>query len=729
VAINKILFSFFPFPLIRSKKVNYPCLSIFLEVNSDNYSTIILGNRGKFLYLKIVQSYYFYLIFYQFVQEKSNKFFAVHPGSIIQGCTMREKIICILIIGLLMTTVTSAIGRTCEKTDPLTWQWAQDAGGLSMDYGYDVETDDSGNSYVVGKYDTMGIFGKTTLTSMGGWDIYVAKLDPEGNWLWAVSAGGILQDEGLGITVDNQGNSYITGIIYDTVWFGNISLTTVGGLDVFIAKLDTYGVWQWAIRAGGWVGEAGYGIDTDHNGNLYVTGHFMWTATFGNTNLTSQGGADVFVGKLDTNGVWQWAVSAGGSQADYVHDIAADTEGNTYITGDFEGTAQFGDTTLTSQGDADIFVAKLDTNGNWLWAYSAGGTFIDRALDVAVNGGTIAITGLYSLTATFGSTTLTSQGSMDIFVATLKIHGNWRWAVNAGGINSDAGWSVALDEAGNSYITGVFEDTATFGTISLTAQGVKDIFVASLNTEGTWRWAIGAGGNNWQEGYALALGAPGNIIITGYFGEQATFGDTTISSQGDFDVFIAKLHEENQPPVADFNITPKDPAAGQTVTFDASSSFDPDGQIVSYKWDFGDHSTGSAMVIEHVYNEPGTYDVTLTVIDDDSATGVLTRQIEVSVGQPPIVFTIKGGIGVTAVITNNGTKDIIDVPWFIRVDGGILGHIQKTKEGMTNVTAGESATVGTGIFFGLGPIKITVRVGSEEKTAAGTQFLMLSLVK
>jgi len=640
---------------------------------------------------------------------------------------------------LLITTALPAAGivnneRSIEEPleDP-SWQWAAGGGGYAVDYGHDVAVDSSGSSYITGKFHGSALLGTISLTSYGGWDIFVAKLDPNGDWLWAVSAGSILQDGGASIAVDDEGNSYITGVFYDVAWFGNITLTSLGGLDVFVAKLDTNGNWQWAIRAGGYVGESGYGIAVDSSGNSYVTGHFMFSATFGSTTLTSQGSADVFVAKLDTNGVWEWAVSGGGSLPDYVCDIALDSNGNTYLTGDFEGSATFGTDTITSLGNVDVFIAKLDRNGTWLWAKSGGSVSIERGYDVAVDrSGNAYIAGVFLVSITFGATTLTSQGSWDVYVVKLNSNGDWQWVVSCGSSSTEGAWGIAVDTSGNPYISGVFDGPVTFGESIITSQGGRDIFVAKLDSDGNWLWAVSAGGADWDEGYALIVDSNGYVYVTGYFDGSAQFGETTLTTQGDFDIFIAKLSNENvnQPPVADFSYSPEKPVVGEMVSFEAFHSYDPDGDIVSYVWDFGDEATGTGVTSDHVYSAPGSYAVSLTVMDREYSEDTLIKQVEVVEIPLVINFSITGGLGVHIVITNNGEEDATSVPWLIHVEGGILGFIQKTTEGIIDIIpAGESTTMGTGILLGLGPITITARVAAEEKTATGTQFIIFSMLK
>ena len=178
--------------------------------------------------------------------------------------------------------------------------------------------------------------------------------------------------------------------------------------------------WLWAKQAGGISGDKGYSIAVDAYGNSYITGYFRESATFGTTTLTSSSdyGSDIFVAKMDINGNWLWAKQAMGTYSNYGNDIAVDANGNSYVTGYFWGNATFGTTTLTSSGQYDIFVAKMDSNGNWLWAKQAGGTSYDDGYSIAVDdNGNSYVTGYFKSNATFGTTTLTSGGIYDIFVA------------------------------------------------------------------------------------------------------------------------------------------------------------------------------------------------------------------------------------------------------------------------------------------------------------------------
>ncbi len=403
--------------------------------------------------------------------------------------------------------------------------------------------DADGNIYITGNFEDTATFGSITLISQGYCDVFIAKIDTNGIWQWAQKAGGTGDDRGYGIAVDSNGNAYITGFFSDTSYFGTTLLTSQGISDVFVAKINTNGVWQWAKSAGGTNNDYGWNIAVDVAGNPLITGDFIGTVVFGSTTLISQG-EDVFVAKLNTDGIWQWAKNGGGIYSDTGWGIISDENGNIYISGDFSGTATFGTTLLTTQGYSDVLVAKLDTNGVWQWAQRGGGSGYDYGIGIDVdNNGNAYITGIFQDTGTFGATTLNSQGNYDVFVSKISTNGVWQWAEGAGGISYDYGRSIVLDGNKNSYITGDFNETATFGDITLTSQGSTDVFVAKLSFDGDWLWAKSAGGTNTDGGQGVSVDADWNIYITGEFWYIVTFGTTTLTSQGEGDVFVAKLSD------------------------------------------------------------------------------------------------------------------------------------------------------------------------------------------
>jgi hypothetical protein len=178
------------------------------------------------------------------------------------------------------------------------------------------------------------------------------------------------------------------------------------------------------------------------------------------------------------------------------------------VTGSFQGTATFGSTTLTSAGSYDAFVAKIDASGTYLWATKAGGTATDEGSGIStLSDGSAIVTGSFSGTATFGSTTLTSAGSQDVFVAKIDAAGAYVWATQAGGVSTDQGRGVSTVSDGSAIVTGYFQGTATFGSTTLTSAGSSDVFVAKIDASGTYVWATKAGGTSWDEGLAISASA------------------------------------------------------------------------------------------------------------------------------------------------------------------------------------------------------------------------------
>jgi len=260
---------------------------------------------------------------------------------------------------LLFTLLLIAnIGLFAQTPD---WVWATGGNCDSVDA---IKIDNVGNTYVTGYFYETATFGSYSLTNSNLDDdnIFVAKMDCDGNWQWASQAGGTGQDRGYGISIDDTENIYVTGKFNETAHFGSYSLTSNGYSDMFIAKIDADGDWQWANNAGGSVWDEGRSITIDSAANTCVTGWFEGTASFGSYSLTSCGGLDIFVGKMEPDGNWQWVVKAGGGLYDEGHGINVDANGNSYVTGYFEGAATFGSITLTTGGDDNMFIAKLNSS-------------------------------------------------------------------------------------------------------------------------------------------------------------------------------------------------------------------------------------------------------------------------------------------------------------------------------------------------------------------------------
>ena len=432
-----------------------------------------------------------------------------------------------------------------------------------------IAVDAAGNVYLAGSFVNSVVLGGTTLTCIGGPDVFVAKFNPiSSQFVWAQRAGGMGSDYATALAVSDAG-VYVAGTFSgSTASFGPTVLANAGFEDVFVAKLTdagSTGSFAWAQRVGG----TGY----DYASVLVVSGTSMYmagafkgtTAGFGPITLTNtnSGTSDVFVAKLTdagNTGGFAWAQRAGGT-SDEVSSALAVSGTSVYMTGRFGSpTADFGPATLalTNSSTAystDVFVAKLNDAGNtgsFIWAQRAGGTGCDEASALAVSGTSVYVAGGFmSPTAAFGSINLTNSGSDDVFVAKLTDAGNtgsFVWAQQAGGMGNDIAYALAASRS-SVYVAGCFGiPTGGFGSTTLTNAGsgryTGDVFVAKLTDAGSsggFAWAQRAGGTG--DDIATSLAVTGtSIYVGGHFdGYTADFGATTLANPNANPNFIAKL--------------------------------------------------------------------------------------------------------------------------------------------------------------------------------------------
>lgn len=422
------------------------------------------------------------------------------------------------------------------------WDWAVRGGGLEYDIGCCTAVDELGNVYVAGEFAGTVSYGVTSFTSRGNVDIMVGKLNSNHEWVWVRQAGGTSVDRVLGIATDDAGNVYVTGEFSETATFATTEITSYGGRDIYVAKLNEGGFLQWVTQAGSTANDVGNAIAVNDSNYIYVTGSCSENASFSPYSLPGFGNTDIFVAKMDTGGNWLWTRGAGGTGMDVGQAIAVDNYGNSFVTGFFFNTATFGTTNLTSNGDADMFIAKLNTMGGLTGAFHAGGTSSDRGTGIALDiQGNIYISGSYWVSITFGPYFLLNQGSEDFFVVKMNSGAIYQWARSAGGEDYDAGLAIAADTNGNTYVTGYFSGTATFATTTLTSSGTTDAFVAKLDTNGFLGWVIQMGGDSADIGWSICTNNLGGIFVTGSFLNTAAFGSTILTSMGIDDTFLGKL--------------------------------------------------------------------------------------------------------------------------------------------------------------------------------------------
>ena len=676
--------------------------------------------------------------------------------------------------------------------------------------GTGIKADAAGNTYVTGYFYATADFdpgtGTANVTSNGGADIFIAKYNALGNYVWAKSFGGTSDDDSSSITIDGNGDVYVTGYFRGTADFdpgtGAANLTSAGGADIFLAKYDGAGNYLWAKNMGGTADDISTGIAVDASSHIYITGSFNGSGDFdagaGTASLTSLGGTDIFLTAYDGAGNYLWAKNMGGTGTDSALSVALDAGGNVYITGSFTGTADFdGDApvaSFTSMGSADIFWAKYDASGTFAWAKTIGGTGDDigRGINVDV-AGNINLTGSFSATVDFdagaGTDDFTSYGGTDLYIAHYEASGNYVGSICAGDTGDDFGRSITTDASGNiymlctyfsnyfsspannevaiikvdmtgyveweyditgagddngncitvdgngnSYNTGYFNGTTYFGGGGLTST-TTNAFVAKQNSDGTYGWAGQLGRydaiiSSSASTKKVALDGSGNVYIGGYFKGSLDFdagpGDATLTSAGDNDIFIAK-YDGNGNYIWAKRIGGTGSDAGIAIAVDATGNAYVTGVFAgTVDFDAGAGTTnlsvGSAFLTK--------YDATGNFVWAKSFTPVTSGSslpYAIAVDGSSNVFvtgTLSGtvdfdGSAATANLTSNGLSDV----YFVRYDAAgnfgwaknIGGSSGDNANGITMDAAGNVYVTGT--FRGT--VDFDAGAGSADLTSFG----------
>lgn len=427
------------------------------------------------------------------------------------------------------------------------FNWYTKAGGTGIDYGNALTITSSGDILLTGEFTSTASFGgNVSAVSAGFVDFFLARYTNSGEAVWVKKGGGTLTDRGFAVTTDNQ-SIFVAGAYYGTANFENITVTSSGNLDAFIARYDLDGNLLWLREVKNGLQTSAKAIYLDQNSDVYTAGYFGGSespvANIDNLQITTNGLRDAFLAKFSKEGNVLWARSIGGPFKDEeVESITADASGNVYIGGTIADSARFGDIVTRTNGGLDCFIAKYDSAGNALWIRTAGGLGEDQLNGLAIDAdGYIYATGYFDSAATFGSTTVKGNDMADIFIAKYDPDGNLLWVRQAGGSNGDYGLSISVNSSG-CFITGRFMGTATFGLVDVASiMGSDDTFIAHYDPAGEFKWIKQIGGSDNERGLGLTLDQGGNIYICGRFKGTLQVDSDNLNSSGSDDIFLAKL--------------------------------------------------------------------------------------------------------------------------------------------------------------------------------------------
>ncbi|MDD1447496.1 FG-GAP-like repeat-containing protein, partial [Dolichospermum sp. ST_sed8] len=401
----------------------------------------------------------------------------------------------------------------------------------SVSFLTDIATDSLGNTYAFGDFYESTVIDGQQLISLGGYDVFIAKFDSQGNQVWAKQIGGADDDSITSTTTDSLGNIYASGSFNGTTNIYGQQLISNGGNDIFIAKFDSQGNRVWSKQIGGSGLDYVNSLTTDSLGNVYVSGYFNGTINiYGEQLISGYGSSEAFIAKFDSQGNRVWAKQIGSSDFSSINSVTTDSLGNIYVSGSFDQTAYIDGQQLTSGPyGSDGFIAKFDSQGNRVWIKQIGSYYSDSVDSITTDSlGNVYASGDFNGTINIDGQELTGYSVSNVFIAKLDNQGNRVWAKQIGGSIFDSVNSLTTDSLGNIYVSGYFYETINIDGIELTSNGSSDGFIAKFDSQGNRVWIKQIGGLNSDYVYGTSIDSSGNIYASGYFYTEDGAFDGTI---------------------------------------------------------------------------------------------------------------------------------------------------------------------------------------------------------
>lgn len=418
--------------------------------------------------------------------------------------------------------------------------WSKRFGDLDGQYGRSIAADSAGNIYITGTFYSSIDFGAGAYSAMG-LDGFLAKFDPTGTLLWSKQFGGDASQKPQSLAVDSLGNVVVTGAFGGTTDFGTGPLVATD-LDIFVAKYDPAGNPLWSKQFGAADVQVSEVIALDAQNNVILGSVFANSVDFGGGAFTTTNfGFAVAKFDFDGNHIWSKAFDNDIGQPQLMV-LAADATGNIAFGGYFHGSVDFGGGALTASASYDMFLAKFNANGEHLWSKRYGGALGQTPTGMGFDAaGNLYAAGAFEGTIDFGGGILTSAGDDDIWMAKLDAGGNHIWSKRFGDGQKQFVTGLAVSKSGDLAIPITFAGTLDFGTTSITSAGNLDMGHARFDSAGNNLWSRRAGDSLSQSADALAFDPTGHVICTGELVGSADFGQGVLTSAGSADLYLLKL--------------------------------------------------------------------------------------------------------------------------------------------------------------------------------------------
>ncbi|WP_437601928.1 hypothetical protein WMF28_09975 [Sorangium sp. So ce590] len=420
--------------------------------------------------------------------------------------------------------------------------WARALGSDADQAGPSVAVAGDGAAVLLGKLAGEVRLGAEQVSAVGGENVFLARVaGSDGAGLGLRRFGAFDPQVVNALVADVNGDLLVAGEFSGTLEFGGAPRTSAGGRDGYLVRLDPEGQESWLLPLGGIGYQAGTAAASGEDGRVVVAGRFSGTLALGATAHVSAGGSDVFAASFDASGALLWSRQFGDGFDQRARAVAVDAEKNAIVVGESAGAVDFGGGPIVSAGDYDVFVAKLDAEGEHVWSRGFGDAATQRALAVAVDGaGNVVVGGEMAGMVDFGGGPRNAGAEGSVFVAKLDAEGEHVWSRRIGEQGASLG-QVVVDGAGNVLVAGSFRGEARIGRGLLVSAGEDDAFAVKLDPGGELVWARRFGGTGADRGTGVAIDLDGAAVVTGAFSGRVAFGETSLDSGAGADVFVARL--------------------------------------------------------------------------------------------------------------------------------------------------------------------------------------------
>lgn len=356
-------------------------------------------------------------------------------------------------------------------------RWGAANGGAGEIVPAGIAVDRGGSAYVVGSFKRTVSFGSTVLASSGDYDLFIAKLSPSGSWVWARRGGGTEADIAGGVVVDSLDRPIVVGTFSQGARFDTAEIGAFGGTDLFLAKYESTGQLLWLVGDGGPGDERGIDVGVDASGAIAIVGEFEGRGTFGGSDLGISAGTDVAVGRYTRDGVGIWGRRLGSDSVDHAGGVAVDPFGNITIVGSCADSLDLGSQTIGGDGGEDLFVARLNAQGLPAWGSVARGGS-SHAVDVAVNGtGDVVVVADYRDSILFGDLVLRETLNGNVAVIGVSGAGVPMFGDHNPVPGRTRGGGVAFDRTGEFYLAGNYGVSGRFGSVILPPPSSIDLYL------------------------------------------------------------------------------------------------------------------------------------------------------------------------------------------------------------------------------------------------------------